>query len=138
MFTAPQSLELLCDSLLHPLGLGLIQRGALKLAVANFHLEPVPFLGALGKCAPRHDHLLFTVADEKYCQAFLEPVNYRFHHCTVNGTSLVSELPLMVQLTTIRQVPGVVRDPTFQVQDTLPWPSAVLGPSPAALLAPDL
>jgi hypothetical protein len=43
-----------------------------------------------------------------------------------------------VQVTVTGQLPAVVREPTFHVQEAIPLLFAVLGPSPAAFEGPDL
>jgi hypothetical protein len=48
------------------------------------------------------------------------------------------EDPLLVQRTVTGQLPGVVREPTVQLQDTVPLAFAFFGPSPDALDGPDL
>jgi hypothetical protein len=47
-------------------------------------------------------------------------------------------VPLLVQRTVTGQLPGVVRKPTVQLQDTAPLALAFFGPRPAALDGPDL
>jgi hypothetical protein len=57
---------------------------------------------------------------------------------TTSDVVALALVPPIVQRTVTGQLPGVVREPTVQLQDTTPLALAVLGPRPAALEGPDL
>jgi hypothetical protein len=58
------------------------------------------------------------------------------HRATSNVVWAVAVCPPAVQVTSMGHSPGVVFDPTVQVHDTDPSPSAIFGCRPRALLGP--
>ena len=65
-------------------------------------------------------------------------VKARVCYWTTSDLAALAFEPPLVQRTVTGQLPGVVREPTVQLQDTVPLALAALGPRPAALEGPDL